>query len=115
MEFLLRNGDYVPDSRGGLTTLDGAQEVLARVLFRMQARRGTLPFLPELGSQLYLLPREKPSARQALALRYVSQALEEDPDVKVQDVTVTQLADGHLKVVADLEWQGQQLTVSTAI
>lgn len=44
MEWRLIDGDYVPDGRGGLTALDGGEEVLARVLFRLTARRGACPF-----------------------------------------------------------------------
>ena len=65
MEWKLMDGDYVPDGMGGLTALSGGEEVLARVLYRLTARRGALPFLPNLGSRLYQLGREKPAARQA--------------------------------------------------
>jgi DNA-binding MarR family transcriptional regulator len=54
MELKLKNRDYCPDGSGGLERGDGAQAVLARVLFRLTARRGALPFLPELGSRLHL-------------------------------------------------------------
>ena len=67
MEWKLMDGDYVPDGMGGLTALSGGEEVLARVLYRLTARRGALPFLPNLGSRLYQLGRERPSARQAPA------------------------------------------------
>lgn len=115
MEFLIKDGDYVPDSTGGLTALDGTQAVLARVLFRLQARRGALPFLPSLGSQLYQLPREKPSAWQALALRYVTQALEEERDVRVKSVTLGPLSDGRMELTAELEWQGENLAAVAVI
>mgnify|MGYP002512224421 CR=1 FL=1 len=90
MEWRLIDGDYVPDGRGGLTALDGGEEVLARVLFRLTARRGGLPFLPRLGSRLYQLSREKVSARQALAVQYVAEALQEEPDLSVQAVHLDQ-------------------------
>lgn len=115
MELLLRNGDYVPDGRGALVGLTGGQEVLQRVLFRLQARRGALPFLPELGSQLYRLPREKSSARQAVAQRYVAQALEMEPEVAVKQVELTEQGDGRLLLTALLEWQGEPLTASVEI
>ena len=115
MEFLIQNGDYVPDGKGGLKRLDGTQAVLGRVLFRLQARRGGLPFLPNLGSQLYRLTREKESARQALAQRYVAQALEEETDVTVKSVSVSQLASGQLEVTAYLEWQGEALTATAVV
>ena len=78
MERMLRDGDYVPDGAGGLETAEGAEEVLARVLFRLTARRGAMPFLPGLGSRLHEVIREKPGARQTLCARYVAQALEEE-------------------------------------
>ena len=63
MALLLRGGDYVPDEMGGLRTVEGAEEVLQRVLFQLQARRGSFPFLPELGSRLYrLCPFPPPGA-----------------------------------------------------
>ena len=51
VEWKLTEGDYVPDGKGGFTALTGSGEVLARVLYRLTARRGALPFLPGLGSR----------------------------------------------------------------
>lgn len=44
MERKLIEGDYVPDGAGGLTTLTGSEEVLARALYRLTARRAGCPF-----------------------------------------------------------------------
>lgn len=60
MELRLEQGDYVPNGAGGFQRLEGAEALLQRVLFRLTARRGQFPFLPELGSRLYQLGREKP-------------------------------------------------------
>ena len=57
MENLLRDGDYVPNGFGGFTRLYGAQEVLAKALFKLTCRRGSFPFLQDLGSRLYELGR----------------------------------------------------------
>ena len=108
------NGDYVPDGTGGLTALIGAEEVLLRVLFRLTARRGGLVFLPELGSELYTLLREKPSARLALARQYVAQALQEE-EVSVADVALADRTDGGLDVTVKLDWKGAALQVSLAV
>lgn len=108
MEWKLSQGDYVPDGMGGLTALKGGEEMLARVLYRLTARRGALPFMPELGSRLYLLGREKPSARQALAAQYVTEALREEPDLSVRSVELVQDGEkGRLTVY--LDWQGEEL------
>ena len=109
MERKLINGEYVPNGAGGLTTLEGAQEVLARVLFRLTARRGGLPFLPNLGSRLYQVLREKPSARQALAAQYAAEALEEEPGLKLDQVEWQDTGDGG-RVVVRLDWRGETLT-----
>ncbi|MCI8870515.1 MAG: hypothetical protein HFF39_08250 [Lawsonibacter sp.] len=112
MELFIENGDYVPDGLGGLTGLTGAQEVLQRVLFRLKARRGAMPFLPNLGSSLHTLGREKPAARPALARRYVMQALE-DEDVEVTGVELAEEQDGRFSLAVHLLWQGEALTART--
>ena len=113
MELKLKNRDYSPDGSGGLERGDGAQAVLARVLFRLTAHRGALPFLPELGSRLHEVLREKPSARLAAAKQYVAQALEQE-DVEVTDVTLTDTEDG-AQLNVSLLWQGEALSVTTQL
>ena len=93
--------------------MEGAQAVLARVLFRLSARRGALPFLPELGSRLHEVLREKPSARLAAARQYVAQALEQE-DVEITDVTLTDLEEG-AQLDVSLLWQGETLSVTTQL
>lgn len=114
MERKLKNGDYIPSEKGGLTVVTGTDALLQRVLFRLTARRGAFPFLPQLGSKLYLLPREKPSARQALAMQYAVQALEEETEVKVTGVTVKE-RDGVLDLTVALDRQGQALHADVTI
>ena len=114
MEFLLRDGDYVPDGAGSLVKLTGAEEVLQRALFRLSARRGSFPLLPELGSGLYLLGREKPSARQALAAQYVAQALAGEPGLDAESVTYVQEGDRG-QVRAALRWQGQAMQATVEV
>lgn len=109
MEWKLIEGDYVPDGGGGLTALSGGEEVLARVIYRLTARRGGLPFLPNLGSRLYQLGREKPSARQALAAQYVAEALGEETGLEVRSVELVQEGDRGLLTVR-VDWQGEELT-----
>lgn len=115
MEFLIRDGDYVPDGRGGLRTLEGEQEVLQRVLFRLSARRGGFGFLPELGSRLHLLFREKPGERSAAAHRYVCQALEPETEVKVTETRLIQRKDGTAELTVWLEWQETVLTARVTV
>lgn len=83
MSLFLKDGDYVPDGKGGFCGLSETEELLQRVLFRLMARRGGFPLLPKLGSRLYCLPREKSAKRAAQAKQYVEEALEEERNLNV--------------------------------
>lgn len=113
MERRLVQGDYVPDGAGGFCLEQGAEELLQRALFKLTARRGSFPFLPELGSRLYTLTREKPSAWESLARQYAAEALR-DEELAVSGVTVTQGAEG-LLVGVELDWQGEKRTVTVEV
>lgn len=101
MELALKGGDYVPDGRGGFQRAEGDEALLQRVLWKLSVRRGSFPFLPELGSRLYLLPRAAGREREALAKEYVTEALSDEGDLRVESVTLTpQGEDGALLRVA---------------
>ena len=108
MELKLEQGDYVPDGKGGLARAEGNDAVLQRVLWKLTLRRGSFPFLPNLGSQLYQLGRCKPAQRQNLAQQYVAQALEDEPDLTVTAVSLKE--DGTMEVA--LTWQGEELKLT---
>ena len=114
MELQIQNGDYVPDGLGGFRRLTGGEALLQRVLFRLVPRRGAFPFMPELGSRLYLLPRERPGARAALARQYAAEALEE-LDVSVDGAELTEGGDGTLGVRVYLTWRGEPLQAEVEI
>ena len=83
MELQLENRDYVPDGHGGVTGLRGMEALLARTLFRLTARRGALPFLPE-------LRRAKPVQWDSMARQYVAEALAGERELAVTEVAVRQ-------------------------
>lgn len=114
MELKLINGDYVPDGKGGLCRQSGAQEVLSRVLYRLTARRGSMPFLPELGSRLHLVLRERPSVWQTLCAQYVAEALREEREAAVTSVELKRQGDG-ARLIIQLEWRGETLTAEMAL
>lgn len=115
MDLLISGGDYVPDGSGGFDSATGAAGVLQRALFRLSVPRGSFLPLPDLGSNLHLLFREKSSAWEALATQYVRQALEEESDLWVNGVTVTEIEQGKILVEAELLWQGEPLSLSTTL
>ncbi|MBD5161480.1 MAG: hypothetical protein HDT14_05585 [Oscillibacter sp.] len=114
MEAKLKNGDYVPDGLGGVERCQGIDAVLERVLFRLTARRGGFPFLPRLGSRLYLLSREPVSQRLSAARQYAAEALKEEA-VTVSDVVLTPEEHGRIRVEVLLEYQGTELAAALTI
>lgn len=107
---ILKNGSYIPDGHGGFQTATGQQALLADALFRLQCRRGAFPLLPDLGSRLYTLHREKPSARAMAARQYAAEALESTA-VTVKDCTVTEEDGGALSVTVFLTAEGSDMTL----
>ena len=95
MGLSLRNGDYVPDGTGGLRRTEGREALLEQVLFRLTARRGTFPFLPELGSRLWQLGQLPAARRQSAAEQYVEEALAAEPGLTVEQVILTESGGGH--------------------
>ena len=55
MSILLKNKDYAPDGGGSVTAVEGGEAILCDVLFRLNARRGSFPLMPEFGSRMYRL------------------------------------------------------------
>ena len=108
----LRDGDYRPDGAGGFQRAAGAEEVLERVLFQLTARRGSFPLLPQVGSRLYLLPRAKAGAREALAAAYTAEALSGETDLTV---TSTAWDEENRRVTVCLDWQGEALEASVDV
>ena len=108
----LRDGDYRLDGKGGFAASEGAEEVLERVLFQLTARRGSFPLLPQVGSRLYLLLREKPSVRGSMGASYAAEALAGEEDLQVTGAVWNEAA-GHLEVA--LVWQGEGLRVSVPL
>lgn len=114
MALVLRDGDYVPDGAGGLKTVHGSEELLERVLWKLSVRRGSFPFLPDLGSRLHLLGRAPAKDRSALAEQYVRQALS-DEDVTVTAVQLTPGEKGMANLTVSLLWQGEELTAAVEV
>ena len=113
MGLLLADRDYTRDGNGGVTVVKGAENLLNEVLFRLTVRRGSFPFLPELGSELHRLTREKPSAWQSLARQYAAQALEGE-ELTVEEVQVTPNGRGAV-IKVFLEYQGEELALEVAV
>ena len=99
MELQIQNGDYVPDGLGGLPPADRGRGPFAAGPVPPGPAAGAFPFMPELGSRLYLVLREKPAARQALAEQYVAEALAGESGLRVTEVSLAQEGDRGLLTV----------------
>jgi hypothetical protein len=99
MEARFLDGDYVPDGWGGFETVMDQAETVQRILFKLSARRGEFPLLPELGSRLWMLGQEKPSERATAAHQYIAEALA-DEDLITESVTVTETEPGEFSITA---------------
>ena len=109
----LRNGDYIPDGAGGFQCLRGRQAILEDALFLLSARRGGFAPMPELGSRLYLLAREKSGARESMARVYVREALE-PLGIEVMGITLTEGEVLHLQIELQAGGQTDVLEVDIA-
>lgn len=114
MELKLRDGDYIPDGVGGLLRIEGREALLQRVLLRLTARRGSFPFLPELGSRLHQLGKVPPAQRQAAAAQYAAEALE-DEALTVESAELTAGAEGTMDLTVNCVWQEEPLPVTVEI
>lgn len=101
MEIRLTDGDYKPNGAGGFEQVSGEEELIQRVLFRLQAKRGAFPLMPELGSRLYLLGRERPTARLTAARQYIAEALAEE-ELSLGSISAVDTADGRLRLTVEL-------------
>ena len=107
---ILREGDYVPNGQGGFSTAVGAAEVLERILWKLTVKRGSFPFLPELGSRLHLLSKVPAKEREAVAAQYVAEALAEE-EVALREVKLAWEGERTLLTLR-LDWQGEELTAT---
>ena len=98
MELKFDAGAYVKNKYGGFATVSGEDETVQRVLMKLSARRGAFAPLPSFGSELYTLPRLKPSQRETAARQMVHEALAGETDVTVTDVSYAE-KDGDTAVV----------------
>lgn len=110
---ILRDGDYVPDGKGGFRAATGAEEVLERILWKLTVKRGSFPFLPELGSDLALLPRASARERETLAEQYARQALA-DEEVTLRESSL-RYEDGKAYLTLSMDWQGQELSATVEV
>lgn len=108
MSLKLRQGDYVTDGVGGFQQVSGKEELLENALFLLSARRGGFTLLPELGSRLYTLGRERPSVRADLAAAYAQEALE---PLGLTVTAVKVISGETMELELQLQYKGENLNL----
>ncbi len=113
MEPELINGDYTLSGGGGFGRRYGSQALLGRILFRLTARRGCFELMPDMGSQLWLLPSKPRSMWERCAWAAVAEALSGEP-VTLTSITVEEKG-GRLTVAAELKYEDEVITAEVTV
>lgn len=113
MELKLVNGDYALSGGGGFSRCYGYEALLARVLFRLTARRGSFELMPDMGSQLWLLPSKPRSMWERYAWSAVTEALQDEP-VTLTAVSVEE-KNSRLSVAAELKYNEETITAEVTV
>lgn len=114
MELKLNAGDYVPDGCGGFLRQTGYDALLGQALFRLTCRRGSFPFLPELGSELWRLKSCKNGSLEAAALSYAAEAVF-PMGLTVTQVRATPAAEGTIGLDIQLAYGNDTATVEVTV
>ncbi len=115
MDLRIENGDYVPDGMGGLQVAEGVESALQRLMLRLTVPLGTYLPLPEYGSRLHLLSREKPSLWEAMAYQYVREVLVEESSLSLDYLEISVLGEGEIGLTLHLLWQGEEATLTMSV
>ena len=106
MELKIKDCDYVADGAGGLVRVSDWDELLERVLFKLSVRRGSFALVPELGSKLHLLWREKGESRATAAKQYVAEALADEEGLSVTGMELAE-KNGFLELRVLLRYENE--------
>ncbi len=116
MELKLTDGKYTRGNYQGVEQVKEVQEVLQRIEMKLKVRRGAFVPLPEYGSRLHLLSRERSSNRHSAARQYVLEALADEKDVELDSLELVSTTDGDAKLVLTFIYKGEYtVNVETVI
>lgn len=115
MELKIRNGDYILDGSGGVRRVEGSEERIQRVLYKLTAHRSGFPFIPELGSELHRLGYTVGKARSSAAEQAVREALSDEEDLELTAVELTAAGEGLYTLKVYLNDRGKNLEVALTV
>ncbi|MGI6014586.1 MAG: hypothetical protein ACOX7K_10005 [Oscillospiraceae bacterium] len=102
-------------STGGFVTVNGYEELAQRIAMKLTARRGGFALLPEFGSRLYLLGNTKVSERVTAARQYVAEALSDEENLVLEQISVSEITEGTIRIDTEFTYEGDRLYVTTTI
>ena len=98
MELKLSEGRYVTRA-GVLEAVDGYEELAQRIMMKLTAHRGRFWPKPDYGSRLYMLVNgERPSNRENAVRQYVAEALSDEPDVELKELSIKNTASDAISI-----------------
>lgn len=116
MEIKLQDGQYISSHiQGGVETVSGLEEMIQRILLKLTARRGSFLPMPQFGSRLHTLCHVRPGQRRAIAEQYVKEALWDETDLEIEDVSLVYPDGESAELTIQLNLQGTLFSVTTNI
>ena len=112
MEIRLDNGEYVTDDLGMTQRVTGNEEILQRVMMRLRARRGAFWPDRDYGSRLWTLGRIPKSQRPNAARQFAAEALADEKDVELLDVSYAETGDGGAQIAVTVGVGGAEAEIS---
>ena len=98
MEIKLNEGRYVTSS-GVLEEVSGYEELAQRIMMKLTAHRGKFWPKPDYGSKLYMLINgERPSNRENAVRQYVAEALSDEPEVELKELSIKNTASDAISI-----------------
>lgn len=98
MELKITEGGYSVRANA-LETVDGYEELAQRIMMKLTAHRGKFWPKPDYGSRLYMLINgERPSNRENAVRQYVAEALSDEPDVELKELSIKSTASDAMSI-----------------
>lgn len=116
MELKLADGKYLRGDKLGVAQVSELEELLQRIEMKLKIRRGAFLPLPDYGSRLHLLSRERPSNRQSAVRQYVLEALADENEVELDSLELMLGTEAEMRLSLVFIYKGEYtFNLETAI
>ena len=115
MELRVQDGKYTERRYGGIETVLGTEEFAQRITMKLSCRRGGFLPMADFGSRLHLLHSVKPSERQSAAELNIAEALQDERDVSLRELEITEYSENCVGLRLVFEYRGENVVIKTMI